>query len=495
MPKNNKKNRKSIKLKPLFCILAIVIPVASYVFFVFKHTNLFMLNPSGYFYIWFWDILSSGKILRLQSTIPRPLLVFFYGLLATPSLFWIEALKMFLMIGLGYGIYELSHRVTESYLLAVFTEVLVFTIPLAIKNIAFGTDSFVATTFIIWAIYFYIEEHYALVSLLLLLAGLIRPEAWLLNIFLIIHSFIASKKFRMPLLIGLLSPFLWITFDFFLTKDPFYSFKVLNHYFTVTSTPVLSFKEIINSYYTTFLSNSSIYLIIILLLSILFSLLKRQYETILLVTASSVIFLIVSCISVFTGFYRESYILLPLILFVTLIPFFLKSIFSFTSEVIPYLLFAGLIGINDYSLKRKYKDMINCFLIEKNKQEACRQMAPQVSVIDDKIVLMPYQRIGMFAYLNRKAYTNNILSERDMIARGLSLSDLNYVVFITNDFDKSAERILAPILQNKEQNDIIRTGNAIIQSLYTTPNGLGKIFKIFVLKESEQGQIDRAKPQ
>ena len=111
-------------------------------------------------------------------------------------------------------------------------------------------------------------------------------------------------------------------------------------------------------------------------------------------------------------------------------------------------------------------------------------MAPQVSVIDDRKVLMPERRIGMFAFLNHKAYTDNIISERKFIAKGMRLQDIDYIVFIFRDFAGRAAYVFSPLYEK----DLIKTGNVVIQKLYTTPNGLGKIFKVFVSAETPQVQ-------
>ncbi|GEM_PF-5169339 len=486
-----KKKKKKVNLKPFLYLLIIVLPVLVYFLLILRHTNLFMLTPEGYSYIWFWNILSSGKLLPIEATLPRPLLVFFYGLLSSPNLVWIELLKVFVMVGLGYGIFKLSYRITDNHLLAFLTEVLALIIPITVKNTAFGTGTFIAATFTIWALYSYIEEHYYLVSLLLLLGGLIRMDVWIIPLFLVIHSKIATGKFRFPLIIAFLSPVLWFAFDFFLTKDPFYSFKVLKYYFSITQTPMLTHKQILHSLYNTFQTSYGPYISILLLLTTLFSFLKRRVETILLVSGAITILSGVIISSLFTGFFRAEYVFIPLLWITILIPFFIQSIFSFTNDAIAPFVFLLIIGFSLHTYRNNYKKLINYAIYERNRQETCREMAPQVSVIDDKKVLMPYRRIGMFAYLNKKAYTHNILSERDIVAKGLGLKDLNYIVFIAGDFDRAVISLLAPILKDTKD-EVIRTDNIVIQKLFTTPNGLGKIFKIFVLKETSQDRTFQA---
>jgi len=487
MAKTDKRHKKRINLKPFLYFFVFAIPIFSYFFFVLHYTNSFMLSTDGYAYIWFWNILLSGKFLHLQLITPSPLLVFLYGLLATPNLLWIELLKVLFMFFMGYGIFKLTLRITKNHILSLFGEILFFILPFTIKNMAFGTDIFIAATFIIWSLYFYIEEHFYLTSLLLLLGGLTRQEVWIVALFLILHSIIAYKKCKCALLLALLSPLLWLGFDFFLSHDPFYSFKVLGYYFSITGAAMLTSKQVITGIYNTLKTSYSVYILITLLLTLLFSFIKRRYETILLATLSIVLVLTISLISIYTGFFSPRQVFIPIMPVLLLIPFFTESILSFAHPLLSYIVFFSLITISFYALKNTYRNIKFGVIEEKNKEEAAREIAPQVSVISDKRVLMPYRRIGMFSYLNGKDYEGNIFNEFDLLRKKISITHLDYIVFISDDFDPLSKDILTPILpKNTEKDKVIR--NIVIQNLYTTPNGLGKIFKIFVSKETQRDQ-------
>ena len=479
-----KPNKLRNYLKTLLYILVVLTPALSYFIFILNKTHFPMLDTDGYNYIWFWNVLASGKILPMQTTVPKPLMVFFYGMLATPGLHIIEALKLLIITATGYGIFKLSYRLTEDYTLSYLAELIVFLLPMTLQNMGLGNSTFMVAPFLIWAVYMYIEERYYLAAFLLLIGGLIRPDAWGISILLILHYLIAEHKFNFALLIGIIAPFLWMTFDFFLTKDPFYSFKVMKYYMTISGFQVLKASMLPVKWKEAFLHFIGTYGSILLILAFLFSFLKRKRETLLISFVALTLFAQLTVSVLRGGLFMDRFAYITGIMLLMLVPFFLQSIFSFTFEwIAPFVLAVSVIFIF-LGLKPMLYNVQNIFMSEKLKQETCREMAPQVSVIDDKRVLMPARRIGMFAFLNHKAYTDNIIDERRFVANNMRLSDIDYIVFIFRDFVGRASYIFSPLYQK----DLLKTGNIVIQKLYTTPNGFGKIFKVFVLAETPQDQ-------
>ncbi len=487
MPEKKKvkpKKHKKTNLKPILYLLVIFTPLLSYFFFIFNKTNLPMLDTDGYNYIWFWNVLSSGKLLPMQTTVPKPLLIFFYGLLATPNLYFIEFLKFLAMLGTGYGIFKLAYILSNDRILSYLAELLVFLLPMTVQNMGFGNSTFMAAPFIIWGIYLYIEKHYYLSSFLLLIGGLIRPDAWGIAILLLIHYIFVNHKFKASLLIAILAPFLWMTFDYFLTKDPFYSFKVMKYYMVISGFPVLKTSMIPTKWKEAFLHFTGAYGSILLLLALLFTFVKRKKETILISLAALTLALQLTVSVLRGGLFMDRFAYTAGIMLVVLLPFFLKSLFAFTFDWVAPLVLAGSVFFVFKQQTISMNSLQNLFLTEKLKQETCRQMAPQVSVIDDRKILMPARRIGMFAFLNHKAYTENIISERTFVAKGMKLSDIDYIVFIARDFVGRAAYVFAPLYKQ----DLLKTGNIVIQRLFTTPNGYGKIFKVFVVQETQEDQ-------
>lgn len=477
---NKSKLKKRLKL--ILYFLVIFSPVLLYYFLVINKTHLPMLDTDGYNYIWFWNVLSSGKILPMQTTVPKPLMIIFYGMFATQDLFLIEILKVLAIITTGYGIFKLSYLLSEDYILSFLAELAVFILPMTLQNMGFGNSTFMAAPFLIWSLHLYLEEKYYLTSFLLLIGGLIRPDAWGISILLILHYIFTEHKINPLLFIGLLAPFFWMGFDFFLTKDPFYSFKVMKYYMEVSGFKMLDTSMLPGKWKEAFLHFSGTTGSILLFLAFLFAFLRRKKEPILLSLAALTLSLQLSISVLRGGLFMDRFAYGIGILLFILVPFFIKSLFSFTYEWVAPLVFAILIILIFRGLENRFNITQSFFMTEKIKQETCRQMAPQVSVIDDKRVLMPSRRIGMFAFLNNKAYTDNVIDERKFVAKNMKLSDIDYIVFIFRDFAGRAAYIFAPLYQK----DIIKTGNIVIQRLYTTPNGLGRIFKVFVSAETQQ---------
>lgn len=89
---------------------------------------------------------------------------------------------------------------------------------------------------------FFIKKKYTPAAVTILYLGLIRPEAWFFNIvFLYILKFVNKDKIKIPYLIGLTAPLIWIFFDYVTSGNPFFTVYTTSRYAAIRLPPIVPF--------------------------------------------------------------------------------------------------------------------------------------------------------------------------------------------------------------------------------------------------------------
>jgi len=182
---------------------------------------------------------------------PKPLFVFIAGIF--PLWMW-SILSVAAIIGIAICLVKLSKHYTKSTMPGVVAMGLfLFTNKVVLGEIFLDQPLFYIT-FSLAALLFYVENRFMKCAVCLVIAGLARPEVWLLSsIFVIAHTFSLTEGYGgswinrlltawhyrrngvLTSFLPLMAPIAWMIFDLVLSRgqDAFYSSHVASNYFAM----------------------------------------------------------------------------------------------------------------------------------------------------------------------------------------------------------------------------------------------------------------------
>jgi hypothetical protein len=137
---------------------------------------------------------------------------------------------------------ELSKEITGKRIFGLFAVFFCFFCNAEIIAAVFsGEWTVIYPPLVFFALLFFMRQKYFLSSLIMLFAGLLRPESWLYSAFFLIWMKSQKKHLKPLYFISLLAPFLWALFDWRLSGDWFYSYHATARHAAVSGFPVTTF--------------------------------------------------------------------------------------------------------------------------------------------------------------------------------------------------------------------------------------------------------------
>ena len=143
----------------------------------------------------------------LENAKPFSALVFYFC--PADQYKYINALFLVLLV-LAFA--SISRSITGSRAAGIAASFLFIASNRVFSEVLLNPTMLIYVVFMLWAIAFYLEGRYKATAVMLLLAGLNRPDAWLIALVF------AFKRFRVGW-IALLAPVLWAAFDFKASGD------------------------------------------------------------------------------------------------------------------------------------------------------------------------------------------------------------------------------------------------------------------------------------
>ena len=192
------------------------------------------LNYDSFYALVWGDDLASGRLPQFQAPVaptPHPLAIAAGALVSTLGDRAEEALLWLGLLAIGalcVGIFRLGQELFAASVGVLAALIVVTRVPL----LNFGVRGYVdlpAVALVVWAAVLEAcrPRRGAAVLVLLALAGLLRPEAWLLSVaywLWLVPARKASELARLAVL-GALAPLLWLLTDGLVTGDPLWSFR------------------------------------------------------------------------------------------------------------------------------------------------------------------------------------------------------------------------------------------------------------------------------
>ena len=212
----------------------------------------------------YWHPLYSYKIMWLNFLgaryalplgTPKPLIVLFAGIVP-PSFIYIFA--SFFSALLVLCLMELSKEITGSYLGGLFASFFYFFCNSDLNSsfLFFAYWPVIYNALLFFFILLFVKKAYSFASIILFLAGLIRPESWFYAPVLLFWLYWSKEKIKLIYFIPLLAPVIWCLFDYKISGDFLLSYHITHKYAAFMATQsynLLSFfpdmaRKILSSY-------------------------------------------------------------------------------------------------------------------------------------------------------------------------------------------------------------------------------------------------------
>ncbi|MEO0258014.1 MAG: hypothetical protein ABIM32_01080 [candidate division WOR-3 bacterium] len=477
----SKKKRSQVlskKKKPLEIIIGLVLPFLIY-FFAWFYLRPPLLDVDGFHYVWFWNNLAGGIKIGLQGTVPKPLLVVLYGILANTGKVAIDALKILSFLFTGLGIFYLSSLFIETSFLSILAEIVGIIMPLTFINALVGNGSFFVIPFILWGLYFYFRDSFLFSAIILFFGGLVRPEVWGIALILNAIYIIRNKRVSFTLLVALLSIPVWTLFDFLISGDPFYSFKVVKYYRLVTGLKPLSLNGVTLKWSESLSHFGGFIFVLVFLGALIYTLVQKENRMaliVLLVELTMIGQLTLS--SVQGGVFIDRFGLPVMLLGLVLIFFTIEKLignkafgilFGLTMSLVFFL--GGREIIETYKSSFETDNLINGEFA--NISEDLDQI-----ILKSRKALLPMRRIGYLSYCLKKPLDQNrIITEREFVSRDPDFSKVDFITYVPRDFVGKSGYYFS-ILQ---RSDTIRAGRFLLVKELQSRLGEVRVFKVLPL--------------
>lgn len=136
----------------------------------------------------------------------------------------IRALTVFAFLVAALAIGLLTSRIAGALAGAV-TAAIVLTRPFLVESAVVAVFDVVFVAIVAWAVLATYERRWTAALVLLLAAGLVRPEAWLFSLVVAAVMLRSGEPVRAPAAaLAVAAPVLWVLLDFAVTGDPLHSF-------------------------------------------------------------------------------------------------------------------------------------------------------------------------------------------------------------------------------------------------------------------------------
>jgi hypothetical protein len=159
---------------------------------------------------------------------PRPLWDLFWMLIPYPAFYY--PLLALLVGTFSLLLILVSGQVFKSAIPGMLGSLLfIFCFPENLTNFMTGGWNIAFLVLALLALYCYQRNQTVRFVIVLLFAGLIRPESWMIaGYVLLLHVF--RKRFKPVLLVPLLAPVLWAVYDWRLSGNPLFSYRATHDY-------------------------------------------------------------------------------------------------------------------------------------------------------------------------------------------------------------------------------------------------------------------------
>lgn len=136
----------------------------------------------------------------------------------------IRALTIFALFAAALAVALLTSRIAGALGGGVIA-VIVLTRPLVVEFAVVAVFDVLFVAMVVWAVFATYDRRWMAALILLLAAGLIRPEAWLFSLLVVAMMVRCGESVRVPAAaLALAAPVLWALLDLVVAGDPLYSF-------------------------------------------------------------------------------------------------------------------------------------------------------------------------------------------------------------------------------------------------------------------------------
>jgi len=234
MPAEGIRSRlESPQVRTWLCIgFGVVLAALVYLLPVVWHLDLtYLLRWPNFVEGTIGQSLFTGKYHKVIET-PRPLLDVLWALNKKPAAVYPAISILFGLLALILAL--ISNQVFKSPWPGLLTG---FIFPFSsgfLEILTNGSWGLPYLVLIMSAVYCYLKQRTLPFAILLFLSGLIRPESWALALFILAVR-IGRKRFEWSLLIPILAPIVWAFYDWRISGNPLYSYKITAQYAFYTS--------------------------------------------------------------------------------------------------------------------------------------------------------------------------------------------------------------------------------------------------------------------